>query len=200
MSELLPRKCAIVCRIETEGEDIQRLKMLGVCIGRRIEVIKRGDPLIIRVFGSRLGISASLAARVWLEVCHAGPLRNAETGSQMKDTAGMKAGPPPSPAQNPHHVFTLALVGNPNAGKTTLFNALTGLRAKTANFPGTTIERRVGRVQIGQRQIIIVDLPGLYGLESLFAGGKNGERRLARPPRETCRPGRRAGRRGRDKS
>ncbi len=71
-----------------------------------------------------------------------------------------------SPAQRPQHVFTLALVGNPNAGKTTLFNALTGLRAKTANFPGTTIERRVGRVQIGQRQIIIVDLPGLYGLES----------------------------------
>ncbi len=71
-----------------------------------------------------------------------------------------------SPAQHPQHVFTLALVGNPNAGKTTLFNALTGLRAKTANFPGTTIERRVGRVQIGQRQMIIVDLPGLYGLES----------------------------------
>ena len=37
------------------------------------------------------------------------------------------------------HAFTLALVGNPNAGKTTLFNALTGLRAKTANFPGTTV-------------------------------------------------------------
>ena len=69
LSELPPRKCAIVCRIETEGEEIQRLKTLGVCIGRRIEVIKRGDPLIIRVFNSRLGMSASLAARVWLEVC-----------------------------------------------------------------------------------------------------------------------------------
>jgi Fe2+ transport system protein FeoA len=69
LSELPPRKCAIVRRIETEGEDIQRLKMLGVCVGRRIEVVKNGDPLIIRVFGSRLGVSASLAARVWLEVC-----------------------------------------------------------------------------------------------------------------------------------
>ena len=79
----------------------------------------------------------------------------------------MKAEPQPSSAQNPHRVFTLALVGNPNAGKTTLFNALTGMRAKTANFPGTTIERRVGRVQIDRRQMIIVDLPGLYSLESL---------------------------------
>jgi ferrous iron transport protein B len=84
----------------------------------------------------------------------------------MKNVAKMKVESSHSPAQRPQHVFTLALVGNPNAGKTTLFNALTGLRAKTANFPGTTIERRVGRVQIGQRQIIIVDLPGLYGLES----------------------------------
>ena len=66
----------------------------------------------------------------------------------------------------PHHAFTLALVGNPNAGKTTLFNALTGLRAKTANFPGTTVERRVGRAHVGDRQIVMVDLPGLYSLES----------------------------------
>ena len=69
LSELLPRKCAVVSRIETDGEDIQRLKALGVCVGRRIEVIKQGDPLIIRVFSSRLGVSASLAACVWLEVC-----------------------------------------------------------------------------------------------------------------------------------
>ena len=71
-----------------------------------------------------------------------------------------------SPAHFPHHAFTIALVGNPNAGKTTLFNALTGLRAKTANFPGTTVERRVGRAKIGSHHIVLVDLPGLYGLES----------------------------------
>jgi ferrous iron transport protein B len=62
--------------------------------------------------------------------------------------------------------FTLALVGNPNAGKTTLFNALTGLRAKTANFPGTTVERRIGRAAIGRQEIVLVDLPGLYSLKS----------------------------------
>jgi ferrous iron transport protein B len=70
------------------------------------------------------------------------------------------------PPQRPERAFTLALVGNPNAGKTTLFNALTGLRAKTANFPGTTVERRTGRAIIGQREIVLVDLPGLYSLKS----------------------------------
>src|SRR6266705_1834814 len=65
-----------------------------------------------------------------------------------------------------HHAFTLALVGNPNAGKTTLFNALTGLRAKTANFAGTTVERKVGRLHLAHQQIVVVDLPGLYSLDS----------------------------------
>jgi ferrous iron transport protein B len=69
----------------------------------------------------------------------------------------------------------VALVGNPNAGKTTLFNALTGLRAKTANFPGTTIERRVGRTRLGGRKAQLLDLPGLYSLSS-----QTPEERLAR--------------------
>ena len=72
----------------------------------------------------------------------------------------------PPDATPRHRAFTLALVGNPNAGKTTLFNALTGLRAKTANFPGTTTERKVGRLHFDHKQIVIVDLPGLYSLDS----------------------------------
>lgn len=61
----------------------------------------------------------------------------------------------------------LLLVGNPNSGKTTLFNRLCGLRAKTANFPGTTADLRVGRL-LGARvagPIEVVDLPGLYSLD-----------------------------------
>jgi len=58
----------------------------------------------------------------------------------------------------------VALAGNPNAGKTTLFNALTGLRAKTANFPGTTVEWRSGRVTMGGQVVELLDLPGLYSL------------------------------------
>lgn len=56
----------------------------------------------------------------------------------------------------------LALVGNPNCGKTTLFNALTGLRAQTSNYPGTTVERRSGQLTVGDETIELIDLPGLY--------------------------------------
>jgi ferrous iron transport protein B len=61
------------------------------------------------------------------------------------------------------------LVGNPNTGKTTLFNRLCGLRAKTANFPGTTVDLRRGRLLVGAsaragEMLEVVDLPGLYSL------------------------------------
>jgi Fe2+ transport system protein FeoA len=51
---------------------MERLKALGICIGRQVELVKRGDPLIVRVYGSRLGISARLANRVLVEPCTGG--------------------------------------------------------------------------------------------------------------------------------
>jgi len=59
----------------------------------------------------------------------------------------------------------VALLGNPNTGKTTIFNRLCGLRHKTANFPGTTQEARVGAVGSGDTALEIIDLPGVYSLE-----------------------------------
>lgn len=61
----------------------------------------------------------------------------------------------------------VALVGNPNTGKTSLFNRLTGLRAKTANYPGITVELRRGRMRLPGRDIQLIDLPGLYSLDAL---------------------------------
>ena len=61
---------------------------------------------------------------------------------------------------------TVAIVGPPNAGKSTLFNRLTGLRQKVANFPGVTVEEHVGRVSLtGGREVDLIDLPGIYSLE-----------------------------------
>jgi ferrous iron transport protein B len=63
----------------------------------------------------------------------------------------------------------VALLGNPNTGKTTLFNRLCGLRAKTANFPGTTTDARIGRGRLpapnGELPLEVIDLPGTYRLQ-----------------------------------
>src|ERR1700757_3397272 len=60
---------------------------------------------------------------------------------------------------------SVAIVGPPNSGKSTLFNRLTGLRQKVANFPGVTVEQRSGRVKLKNgRDAFLIDLPGLYSL------------------------------------
>lgn len=64
------------------------------------------------------------------------------------------------------HGGLIALVGNPNAGKSALFNALTGARQKVGNYPGVTVERKAGKLALSDgRNVDIVDLPGTYSLD-----------------------------------
>ncbi|WP_428353392.1 Fe(2+) transporter permease subunit FeoB [Methyloprofundus sp.] len=62
--------------------------------------------------------------------------------------------------------YTVAVVGNPNCGKTTLFNALTGARQHVGNWPGVTVEKKTGEYSHDGKQIEVVDLPGTYSLEA----------------------------------
>jgi len=72
-----------------------------------------------------------------------------------------------SPPSNPGSAVPLvALVGPPNSGKTTLFNRLTGLRQKVANYPGVTVEKHVGKVTTSAGDLDVVDLPGVNGFSS----------------------------------
>ena len=71
---------------------------------------------------------------------------------------GLEAAAPP---------LRLGLLGSPNSGKTTLFNALTGLRAKVGNYPGVTVERREGEAEVEGRRLVVIDLPGTYSLEAI---------------------------------
>ncbi|MCG8544904.1 MAG: Fe(2+) transporter permease subunit FeoB [Alphaproteobacteria bacterium] len=61
--------------------------------------------------------------------------------------------------------FVIGVVGNPNCGKTTLFNAITGAKQRVGNWPGVTVERKIGHVAIDGDQFELVDLPGTYSLE-----------------------------------
>lgn len=61
---------------------------------------------------------------------------------------------------------TIAVIGNPNVGKTSVFNRLTNLFARTGNFSGTTVERRIGTLCVEDQDIRLVDLPGLYSLDA----------------------------------
>jgi len=61
---------------------------------------------------------------------------------------------------------TIALAGNPNSGKTTLFNAITGARQRVGNYPGITVERKEGTVNVEEMKVNVIDLPGCYSLSA----------------------------------
>ncbi len=68
-------ECGLICHIDGDHEDIERLKTMGVCLGRRLHMVKSGDPMIVSVMGTRLGIAARLSRHVFLRLddgrpCH----------------------------------------------------------------------------------------------------------------------------------
>ena len=58
----------------------------------------------------------------------------------------------------------IALLGNPNSGKTAVFNQLTGLSQKVSNYPGVTVEKHIGTISISESKYDLIDYPGIYGI------------------------------------
>ena len=67
-------------------------------------------------------------------------------------------------ADNTHTKIEVALAGNPNCGKTSIFNNMTGSRQHVGNYSGVTVEKKIGHAKIDGHEIEIIDLPGTYSL------------------------------------
>lgn len=79
LGELRVGECGIVIDLDLGDNDDKRLRTLGICPGRRVWLVRRGDPMVLKVMGTRLGLAAELARRVTVEVCD-GACSNPETG------------------------------------------------------------------------------------------------------------------------
>jgi ferrous iron transport protein A len=69
LDSLSKGQCGVVWDLDLLGNDDKRLRTLGICPGRRVWLVRRGDPMVVRVMGSRLGLARELARRVTVEVC-----------------------------------------------------------------------------------------------------------------------------------
>jgi Fe2+ transport system protein FeoA len=69
LDKLERHHCGVVDHLEAGEADMERLMAMGVCTGRTVELIRTGDPLILKVFGSRIGVSARLASQVMVTPC-----------------------------------------------------------------------------------------------------------------------------------
>ena len=183
LETLAPGQSGIIVAIGNErGAVKRRLIDMGLTPGTTVTVKKIapfGDPIEIRLRGYELSLRRSDAAQITL-----GNIPPARARRKSAGRTAMRTLPPEMlarmlrahihelekhPAQYDHeahdtHTMSIALAGNPNSGKTTLFNALTGSTQFVGNWPGVTVEKKEGVATIGGRDVTIVDLPGIYSL------------------------------------
>jgi Fe2+ transport system protein FeoA len=88
LASLRAHDAARIVAIDGDQDNVERLKALGLCVGRRIELIKAGDPLVVRVIGARVGLSAQLASMVRIE-----PMASMATAVALSGAVKLVASP-----------------------------------------------------------------------------------------------------------
>ena len=150
-----------VVRVMGGGGFRQRLLEMGFVRGAQVTVIKNAplkDPVEYMIMGSHISLRHSEAAQIEVtdkdaEFCD---MEDAYNGIVETTVAGV------DPLAD--NVLRVALIGNPNCGKTSLFNYVTGAKEKVGNYGGVTVDSKEGWFTIGDRKVQLVDLPGTYSL------------------------------------
>ncbi|MBI9099074.1 MAG: ferrous iron transport protein B [Spirochaetaceae bacterium] len=163
LSELNIGDRAIVSDVAATGEIKRRLLDMGLCRGVEFTVIRiapLGDPIVIKIKGFDLSLRMEEAASITVE-----------TDENLEKFIGLDKEKLFSPIvtnekikKNDSKTINVALLGNPNSGKTSLFNCLAGTHQKVGNFSGVTVEKYEGFIKYKDYSINLIDLPGTYSL------------------------------------
>ena len=186
LEALKPGEKGVILRVGNErGAVKRRLVDMGLTPGTEVLVRKIapfGDPIEVNLRGYELSLRREDARQIAMatgeEAKAASLIRRKRSGmvQHIPDEETLRRmsadhaheaaehGGEPDYASHDTREMKLALVGNPNCGKTTLFNALTGSNQYVGNWPGVTVEKKEGTAHLGDRAITVVDLPGIYSL------------------------------------
>jgi ferrous iron transport protein B len=152
----------IILKIKGRGQFRQRLSEMGFVVGKRVEVIKKAplrDPVEYKIMGYHISLRNSEAQLIEIDSGNKSKefqssdgvlISENENGSWLEKTREIQ----------------VALVGNPNSGKTTLFNFASGSREKVANYAGVTVDSKEATYKQSGYTFSIVDLPGTYSIKS----------------------------------
>lgn len=143
--------------ISPEHPLYDRLRDMGWRAGERVTCVRyspSGDPIAYRVCGVTAALRVRDAERILVLP------ENGEALPECAHTRRKRRGRQDPTAEKP---YTIALVGNPNVGKSTLFNSMTGMRRHTGNWTGKTLDRAAAFAKGKGRRLRMIDLPGMYG-------------------------------------
>ncbi len=150
-----------VVRVKGDGAFRQRLLEMGFVRGAKVTVLKNAplqDPVEYMILGAHISLRHSEAAQV--EVTDKDTLfcdlEDNFNGIVETEVAGV------DPMAD--DVLRIVLIGNPNCGKTSLFNNVTGAKEKVGNYGGVTVDSKEGWFTVGEKRVQLVDLPGTYSL------------------------------------
>ena len=176
LSELKPGESAVITKVGGSGSLRQHFLDMGLIPDAKLTLIKlapMGDPMEFMVHGYELSIRKDDAAEIDCEKAEADKEEIKPFFRDSQDHPGLgeegkyheKKGETPL---GDDETITLALAGNQNCGKTTLFNQLTGSNQHVGNFPGVTVDRKSGEIR-GHENTLVTDLPGIYSLSPYTA-------------------------------
>lgn len=172
LSDLKPGESATVVKIVGHGAFRKRMLEMGFVRGRNVRVVLDAplhDPIKYEVMGYEISLRRSEAELVEVSV-DGKPTDFSQSESAVNEPKSIDATPTTPTTDSPHlrHSSTInvALIGNPNCGKTSLFNIVSGSREHVGNYSGVTVDAKAGSVKYKGFTINIIDLPGTYSLAS----------------------------------
>jgi ferrous iron transport protein B len=152
----------IILKIKGRGQFRQRLSEMGFVVGKKVSVIKKAplrDPIEYMIMGYHISLRNSEAQLI--EVVRGGKSEEFNSNSGVLISEDENS----SWLEKIKHI-QIALVGNPNSGKTTLFNFASGSKEKVGNYAGVTVDSKEASYRQGGYTFSIVDLPGTYSIKS----------------------------------
>lgn len=167
LSELKPGQSAVIVRIHGTGQFRKRILEMGFLQGKEVLAVQGAplmDPMHYRILG--YDVSLRLEDAALIEVVLVPPQRATEdiADVEVEVPAELSAHPTPHRGDAERRHLRVALVGNPNCGKTSLFNQASGAHEHVGNYSGVTVERKTGYIDYGDYHIELIDLPGAYSL------------------------------------
>lgn len=179
LSDLSTGQCAVITKILGHGAFRKRVMEMGFVRGREVKVILHAplrDPIKYEIMNYEVSLRRSEARLIEVESVEVWHKANGATIGERRvaDRPEIEAerkteSDDATVVADAHHrvnTINVALIGNPNCGKTSLFNVLTGGREHVGNYSGVTVDVKGGEMDFGGYHIHIVDLPGTYSLAS----------------------------------